>query len=41
MIGVILVMAIRIAYVNITYPSTDIKIIKNKVGVKLTLFLYL
>ena len=29
MIGVILVMAIRIAYVNITYPSTDIKIIKN------------
>lgn len=29
MIGVILAMVIRIVYVNITYPSTDMKIIKN------------
>ena len=29
MIGVILVMVIRIVYVNITYPSTDMKIIKD------------
>ena len=29
MIGVILAMVIRIVYVNITYPSTDMKIIKD------------